>query len=122
MIIREKHCVCRAPLSPLRLPPRSSLSRDHSCARISPFFSAPSCYTHEFCLEGSLVVFSRIIGEKRLVISEKLRYLFLLYYFELVYLLVCFFFAGNMANVCDRCKCSMSSHDNHAMSDGSWRM
>ena len=61
------------------------------------------------------MVFSRIIGEKRLVISEKLRYVYsCYYYFELVYLLVYFVFAGNMAYVCERCKRSMSSHDNHA--------
>ena len=36
------------------------------------------------------------------------------YYFELVFLLVLFFFAGNMANLCERCKHAMSAHDNHA--------
>ena len=35
MIIGEKHCVCRAPLSPSRPPLRSCLSHDHSCALIS---------------------------------------------------------------------------------------
>ena len=34
--------------------------------------------------------------------------------FELVYLVVCSFLAGNMANVCEHFKRSMSSHDNHA--------
>ena len=34
--------------------------------------------------------------------------------FELVCLLVIFYFAGIMANVCERCKRSMSSHDDHA--------
>ena len=77
-------------------------------------FSAPILHTLDFCLERSLVFFSRIIGEKQLVISEKLRYLLLLIFFELAFLLVLFFFAGNMANVCERCKCSMSSHYNHA--------
>ena len=32
----------------------------------------------------------------------------------LVFLLVLFFFAGNMAKVCERCKHAMSAHDNHA--------
>ena len=35
-------------------------------------------------------------------------------YFELVFVLVSLFFAGNMANLCERCKHAMYTHDNHA--------
>ena len=52
-------------------PPRSSLSHDHSCARIFlPLSRRPSCNTLDFCLERSLVFFHGLL---LLVISEKLR-------------------------------------------------
>ena len=74
-MIREKHCVCRAPLSPSRLPPREAACHVTTRAHASPFsFSALSCCTHDFCLEGSLAVFSRIIGEKRLTPSSANEY------------------------------------------------
>ena len=41
-------------------------------------FSAPSCSTHDFCLEGSLAFSHGVFGGKRFVISEKLRYLLFL--------------------------------------------
>ena len=106
--------------SPLRLPlPRSDLwpVTWPLCAHSSTFLGAILAHAN-FLPWREFSVFPRNIGEKRFGIYLRITVFVHIYcywyYFELVFLLVLFFFAGNMANFCERCKHAMSAHDNHA--------
>ena len=81
MIIREKHCLS-GPLKSFTATPREVACHVTTRAYASPFLFLGAILLHAGFLPGKkFSVFSWIIGEKRLVISEKLRYLFLLLLF-----------------------------------------